>query len=175
LSACNSATSCAERFRTFELESNFLRSNAPNNPAPGSDIVFQQRAADVNFGGTGVINYIANVLDEGLNLVVANAGHVDVLSAISSASGDQVTLVGPQLPRHDHFMRVVPETTQASPSGCVGLGNAPIYATPLHNDGVSMADGAIGAAGGGQPHDNRQAYLALSFIIALEGMYPSRS
>jgi hypothetical protein len=90
-SACNSATTCAERFRTFEFESNFLRSNDPNNPAPGSDIVFQQRAADVNFGGTGVTNYIANVLDEGFGLVVVNAGHVDVLSASSSASGGQLT------------------------------------------------------------------------------------
>lgn len=93
-----------------------------------------------------------------------------------AGGSDAVTLVGLQLPRHDHFMRAVPKTTQASPNGGVGLGNAPIYATPADQGSiVAMADGAIGAAGGGQPHDNRQPYLALSFIIALEGLYPSRS
>jgi microcystin-dependent protein len=37
-----------------------------------------------------------------------------------------------------------------------------------------MADEAVGAAGGGRPHENRQPFLALSFIIALQGLYPSR-
>lgn len=30
-------------------------------------------------------------------------------------------------------------------------------------------------AGGSQPHNNMQPYLAVNFIIALEGIYPSRS
>ncbi len=29
--------------------------------------------------------------------------------------------------------------------------------------------------GGGQPHNNMQPYLAMNFIIALQGLYPSRS
>jgi microcystin-dependent protein len=31
-----------------------------------------------------------------------------------------------------------------------------------------------GAAGGGQPHNNMQPFLALNFIIALEGIFPPR-
>jgi microcystin-dependent protein len=31
------------------------------------------------------------------------------------------------------------------------------------------------AAGGGLPHDNRAPYLALNFIIALQGIYPALS
>jgi microcystin-dependent protein len=91
-----------------------------------------------------------------------------------AGGSDAVTLVGPQLPRHDHFMRAAPNTAQASPSDSVGLGNAPMYATPLPGNVVPMADEAVGAAGGGRPHENRQPFLALSFIIALQGLYPSR-
>jgi microcystin-dependent protein len=38
-----------------------------------------------------------------------------------------------------------------------------------------MASGAIGAAGGGQAHDNTQPFLVLNYIIALEGIFPSQS
>jgi microcystin-dependent protein len=37
-----------------------------------------------------------------------------------------------------------------------------------------MAPNALTPAGGGQPHDNQQPYLALNFCIALRGIYPPR-
>jgi len=40
---------------------------------------------------------------------------------------------------------------------------------------VSMAPTALSTTGGGQPHTNLQPFLALNFIIALVGLYPSRS
>ena len=48
---------------------------------------------------------------------------------------------------------------------------------PIHKqqiDPVPMADPTLGAGGSNQPHPNRQPYLALSFIIALQGIYPPR-
>jgi hypothetical protein len=46
--------------------------------------------------------------------------------------------------------------------------------------GTSSPPGAMSAAltstvGGGQPHENRQPYLVLNDIIALQGDYPSRT
>ena len=38
----------------------------------------------------------------------------------------------------------------------------------------SMIAGTGASAGGGQFHDNRQPYLALSYIIALTGLFPPR-
>ncbi len=38
----------------------------------------------------------------------------------------------------------------------------------------SMALPSIRQDGGGQPHDNMQPYLALTFIIALQGIFPPR-
>jgi microcystin-dependent protein len=33
----------------------------------------------------------------------------------------------------------------------------------------------IAPSGSGQPHSNLQPYLVLSFVIALEGIFPSRN
>jgi microcystin-dependent protein len=38
-----------------------------------------------------------------------------------------------------------------------------------------MSSQAIGPAGGSQPHNNLQPYLALNFCICLFGVYPPRS
>ncbi len=33
----------------------------------------------------------------------------------------------------------------------------------------------VGAAGGSQPHNNMQPYLGVNYIIALQGIFPSRN
>jgi microcystin-dependent protein len=38
-----------------------------------------------------------------------------------------------------------------------------------------MAPQTLGQTGGGQPHENRQPTLALNYVIALVGIFPSRS
>jgi len=53
-----------------------------------------------------------------------------------------------------------------------GQNVAPYAAAP---DGTVMSGAAIGTQGGNQPHDNMQPFLAVTFIIALQGIYPSRS
>jgi microcystin-dependent protein len=39
---------------------------------------------------------------------------------------------------------------------------------------AALSDAAIAAAGGSQPHNNLQPYLVVTFIIALQGIYPPR-
>jgi microcystin-dependent protein len=50
-------------------------------------------------------------------------------------------------------------------------------ATPTQNLAPGTVTGSIsvGSAGGGQPHANIQPYLAVNYIIALQGIFPSRS
>jgi microcystin-dependent protein len=40
---------------------------------------------------------------------------------------------------------------------------------------VPMKAAAVASTGGSQPHENRQPYLAINFIIALQGVFPSRN
>ena len=48
----------------------------------------------------------------------------------------------------------------------------PLYAAaPTGNLGVAVTS----QAGGNQPHSNMQAHLVLNFIIALQGIFPSRN
>jgi len=38
-----------------------------------------------------------------------------------------------------------------------------------------MADSALDSSGGSQAHNNLQPFLTMNYIIALVGLYPSRS
>ncbi|MEM7427437.1 MAG: phage tail protein, partial [Pseudomonadota bacterium] len=39
---------------------------------------------------------------------------------------------------------------------------------------VDMASAALATTGGGQAHTNMQPFLTLNYIIALQGLFPSR-
>lgn len=57
--------------------------------------------------------------------------------------------------------------------GYPAVSSRPLYAdSPTGNLGVVST---TGIAGGGQPHGNMQPYLAVNFIIALFGIYPTRN
>ena len=40
---------------------------------------------------------------------------------------------------------------------------------------VDIAASTVTNAGGGQGHDNMQPYLTINFVIALQGLFPSRN
>jgi microcystin-dependent protein len=49
---------------------------------------------------------------------------------------------------------------------------------PYYSSGVpgaTLNPSAGGSAGGSQPHENMVPFQAVGFIIALEGIYPSRN
>ena len=48
------------------------------------------------------------------------------------------------------------------------------YRTSLTNL-TSLKPSCVTPAGGSQPHENRQPYLVLNFVIALVGVFPSRN
>ena len=86
-----------------------------------------------------------------------------------------VTLTPTQIPPHTHQGRVVEEdATQADPANnALGIADENVYTDA--GTSVPMGPNAIGNTGGGGPHQNRQPYLGLYFIIALVGTFPSRN
>lgn len=95
-----------------------------------------------------------------------------------SGGSSTVTLVTSELPAHNHTISSkITAGNLANPEGNIwaaGVGRTP---PPLYQNGaanVTMHSDALGVTGG-QPHNNRQPYLGLSFIIALQGVYPPRS
>jgi microcystin-dependent protein len=75
---------------------------------------------------------------------------------------------------HHHTLQGSNATaTLASPAGNLwGVTPKPAYATSP--DGAMAADTTT-TAGEGQPHDNMPPYLVLNFVIALQGIFPSRN
>ena len=94
---------------------------------------------------------------------------------LGQAGGEEnVTLVVPQLPAHTHAATASSAAgTATSPAGNVWAAgnNTPFSDQPA--DG-QMSAATVQAAGGSQPHDNRLPFLAINFIIALQGIYPSQ-
>jgi microcystin-dependent protein len=92
-----------------------------------------------------------------------------------------VTLLNTQNGSHTHA---------ANCSGSGGSSNSPLgNVWTLSGDGragpldyakagpanIAMNAAAIQLAGSSQPHNNLQPYLTVTFVIALQGIYPSRS
>lgn len=91
------------------------------------------------------------------------------------AGEESHTLTPDEMPMHTHTAVADSNTatTQKSPVGSV-------WATETVNAYGTTVTGAMNAtavtsAGGSQPHENMQPYLALNFCIALQGIYPTRS
>ncbi len=53
-----------------------------------------------------------------------------------------------------------------------GRGRPPLFTEPTNL--ATMAPQALAPSGGNQPHNNLPPYLALNFIIALQGIFPPR-
>jgi microcystin-dependent protein len=90
------------------------------------------------------------------------------------AGEEMHTLRVNEVPAHTHtLMASSDEADQKDPSGHVLADTAVNLYSPADNL-TGMNPNAVPSAGGGQAHNNMQPYLALNFVIALQGVYPSR-
>lgn len=89
---------------------------------------------------------------------------------------EMVSLTESQMPSHKHSWGASSKEGQTgTPNGNI-LGAAKgfgAYSSQTTNN-VSMG-AATRNTGGSQPHNNLQPFIALNYIIALVGLYPSRS
>jgi microcystin-dependent protein len=103
-----------------------------------------------------------------------NAGTTFVLG--ESGGTESTTLTVQQIPGHTHpFLAANVQGDQINPSG--NLPAQSFNVTPYVNEspGGNMLATAITPVGGSQPHENRQPYLGLNFIISLFGVFPPPS
>ncbi|PWW00757.1 microcystin-dependent protein [Paenibacillus cellulosilyticus] len=101
---------------------------------------------------------------------------------IGESGGNQtVTLLQSEIPYHSHSLNYgeasVPLEAPANSLPTAPQGRrAPLaYITGLTSQNtVHLHASTVGAAGGSSPHNNMQPYLAVNFIIALQGDFPMR-
>lgn len=87
---------------------------------------------------------------------------------------ETVTLTSQNLPVHSHTPSAsAANATSADPTGRVWATNNDYRCYSNATPNTSFAPSAIGSAGGSEPHDNMMPFLTVSYIIALEGVYPN--
>lgn len=90
---------------------------------------------------------------------------------------ETVSLTEAQMPNHTHTMTGETETGESlSPNNnsLARSGGAFSYQQNTTSNLVSLDSRALPNSGGSQPHNNLQPFIAMNFIIALLGLYPSR-
>jgi len=139
-----------------------------------------------NYGGNGIQNFALPNLQCALPI---GAGQGAGLSnyALGQVGGTaSVTLNATMMPNHLHVLNATQTPANTAtigntvvPAQTVASDNPEFYITPRQGQPapvpVAMAAGACGAAGGNQPHTNLMPSLCITFVIALQGLFPSRN
>jgi microcystin-dependent protein len=93
-----------------------------------------------------------------------------------SGGAESVALNPQQLPSHAHALSASTQPAGAAHDATDALGSstkASYYGGGTPN--VPMDSQAFSTSGGGQPHSNVAPFVALNYIIALFGIFPSQS
>ncbi|MFN0175591.1 MAG: phage tail protein [Saprospiraceae bacterium] len=95
---------------------------------------------------------------------------------------ETITLTTANLPAHAHTGTITaastsnPATSDEAGGMIFATGGAPHFAVAGQGNGsLGGVTATLGATGGNQPMSIRQPYLAVTFIIALQGIFPSRN
>jgi len=131
------------------------------------------------YGGNGTSNFALPNL-QGCAPMQAGQGPGLSLRDLGETGGEQnVTLIQTEMPAHSHTAQASPSGGQANPStnnwASSAFGRPPVYAASNAQTNVQMNPLGTSIVGGSLPHNNMPPYLGLTFIIALQGVFPARS
>jgi len=131
------------------------------------------------YGGDGKSTFALPNLQDSVPLGQGQSPGTSEYFLGQQSGSEFVTLIESEMPFHNH-------TTVAYDQGDPANLNQPnpAYALTRSSGGpgftqtisnfVQFAPQAIAPAGGSLPHNNMQPYLTLTFIIALQGVFPPR-
>jgi microcystin-dependent protein len=140
----------------------------------------------INYGGDGRTTF---GLPELRGRCIVGAAGASGLGTRGGAQG--VSLTTAQLPAHGHTVTGTPSlpadanaASAAAPDGgrvpargfLAGLGrDLNLYRAPTATTALGGPFATVASTGGGQAHPNEQPYQAIHYIIALQGLFPSRN
>ncbi len=136
----------------------------------------------IQYGGNGTSNFALPNLQAAAPMHWGSGPGLTPRTVGEAVGTPNVTLALDEMPAHIHGLNAGavtppnPSQNVATPTAqaMIGPSNPNMafsdVATPL----VAFSPTAIGMVGGSQSHENRHPLMALNFIIALQGIFPSR-
>ena len=122
------------------------------------------------YGGNGQTNFALPNLQGRVPL------HVGQGIILGESAGEVAhTLTIPEMAAHTHLASASSAAQTAAAvanTSYPGSGNLNAYGA---NPDTPMNTLIVGNSGGSQPHENMSPYLVLNFVIALQGIFPSRN
>lgn len=127
------------------------------------------------YGGDGKTNFA--LPDMRGRVPVATGQGVGLTGRVIGQQGGQetVALTVAQMPAHRHTLYA--SSAAANSKGPAGNALASTSSTPIYTNQtpeVALQAASSNVRGQSQPHENMQPYLAVTCIIALQGIYPAQ-
>jgi microcystin-dependent protein len=138
----------------------------------GQTLSIQQYSAlfsvlGTTYGGNGVTTF---GLPDLRGRVPVHPGNAIMLGGRGGEA--TLTLTVAEMPAHAHILAGASGKGQTNPAER-GLASAAMYTQSTGSTAPMGA--ATSTTGGSQPHDNMQPYLTVNFIIATQGVFPTRN
>jgi microcystin-dependent protein len=126
------------------------------------------------YGGNGQTNFgLPNLQGSAPLFFGQGAGLSNYLIGQQSGS-ENVTLLSNQIAAHTHSIAAASEVGESSTPIAHSFARANIQ-TYVNTPPNATATINTSIVGNGSPHNNMQPYLTLTFIIALQGIFPPRN
>jgi microcystin-dependent protein len=128
------------------------------------------------YGGNGQSTFALPDLQDNVPMHPGQGPGLSLHDLGESGGTQYVTLVENEIPFHSHSVSGSNGPANIQGPGAdrvLGRANNNVYLDTPGNL-VAMAPQALVPAGGDQPHNNMQPFLALNFCIAMQGVFPPR-
>jgi microcystin-dependent protein len=133
------------------------------------------------YGGNGTSNFALPNLQGNIPIGQGAGPGLPEYSMGETGGVQSVSLLTSEMPIHSHVH--YGDGTVASSANPVGMTFGDLSRTeksyyvapPAQGSTALMNPGVLQPAGGNQPHNNMQPYLVMNYVIALRGVFPTRS
>ena len=132
------------------------------------------------YGGDGRSTFALPNLQGAAPLMMGQGSGLTARNIGETSGEDIVTLTVSEIPAHAHTpVGSTGAGTTVNPTndtwGVASITRGQRLYAPSAGAGPLMSPQTFATSGGGQPHNNLPPYLTLTFIIALQGIFPPRS
>ncbi|MGD0089794.1 MAG: tail fiber protein [Planctomycetota bacterium] len=129
------------------------------------------------YGGNGTTNFALPNLQGKVPISFGSGPGLSPRTLGETGGEEAHTLNGQEMAAHTHPLNCSSSSGGSpSPTNNVWAKESAGVTMPYSNQaGSAMSGQALAGAGGNLPHENRQPYLVVNYVIALTGIYPSRS